>query len=133
LYARHTLAARSAVFKTVNVATELTDPSSIVNVYRSLLALRHQNRALLDGDYVALNRNDPNVVSFLRRYKNEAVLVVLNMSSQLQQVSFDLAPQDFDVKTARTLLTTMATGSKVGSVSQLSLEPFLFTSLQFSK
>jgi alpha-glucosidase len=112
------------IYKTVNVASELKDPSSILNVYRSLLALRHQNRALLDGDYVALNENDPNVLSYLRRYKNEAVLVVLNMSSQPQQVSFDLAPQGFDGKTARTLLTTMATGSQAGSVSHLSLEPF---------
>jgi alpha-glucosidase len=112
------------IYKTVNVATELKDPASILNVYRSLLALRHQNRALLDGDYVALNVNDPNVLSYLRRYKNEAVLVVLNMSSKPQQVSFDLAPQGFNAKTAHTLLTTMAAGSKVGSVSHLSLEPF---------
>jgi alpha-glucosidase len=112
------------IYKTVNVASELKDPSSILNVYRSLLALRHQSRALLDGDYVALNENDPNVLSYLRRYKNEAVLVVLNMSSKPQQVSFDLSPQGFDAKTARTLLTTMPTGSKTGSVSHLSLEPF---------
>ncbi len=112
------------IYKTVNVASELKDPSSILNVYRSLLALRHQNRALLDGDYIALNENDPNVLSYLRRYKNEAVLVVLNMSSQSQQVSFDLAPQGFDAKTARTLLTTMAAGSKANSLSHLSLEPF---------
>jgi len=78
-------------YKTVNVAAELKDPSSILNTYKTLLALRHQNRALLDGDYVALNENDANVLSYLRRYKNEAVLVVLNMSAQPQDVSFDLA------------------------------------------
>jgi alpha-glucosidase len=112
------------IYKTVNVANELKDPSSILNVYRNLLALRHQNRALLDGDYVALNVNDPNVLSYLRRYKNEAVLVVLNMTSKPHQVSFDLAPQGFDGKTAHTLFTTMAAESKANSVSHLSLEPF---------
>jgi alpha-glucosidase len=111
-------------YKTVNVASELKDPSSILQVYRRLLALRHHNRALLDGDYVPLNENDTNVLSYLRRYKNEAVLVVLNMSSQPQEVSFDLAPQGFTVKSARTLLTTMAPGSKEGLLSHLSLEPF---------
>ena len=64
------------------------------------------------------------MLSYLRRYKNEAVLVVLNMSSKPQQVTFDLTPQGFDGKTARTLLTTTPTGSKTGSVSHLSLEPF---------
>ena len=73
---------------------------------------------------MALNENDPNVLSYLRRYKNEAVLVVLNMSSQPQEVSFDLAPQGFPAKSARTLLTTMNAGAKAGSLSHLSLEPF---------
>ena len=111
-------------YKTVNVASELKDPASVLQMYRSLLALRHENRALLDGDYVAVNESDANVLSYLRRYKNEAVLVVLNMSSQPQEVSFDLAPQGFSAKSAQTLLTTMADGSKAGSLSHLSLEPF---------
>src|SRR5579864_4540193 len=111
-------------YHTVNVATELKDPSSILNVYRNLLTLRHQNRALLDGDYVALNENDANVLSYLRRYKNEAVLVVLNMSAQPQDVSFDLSPQGFPAKSAHTLLNTMAARSKESSLSQLSLDPF---------
>jgi alpha-glucosidase len=111
-------------YKTVNVASELKDPASTLNLYRSLLALRHQNHALLDGDYVALNESDPNVLSYLRRYKNEAVLVVLNMSSQPQEVSFDLALQGFAAKSANTLLTTMSSGAKAGSLSHLSLEPF---------
>jgi alpha-glucosidase len=110
-------------YKTVNVASELKDPSSILQVYRSLLALRHQNRALLYGDYISLNENDANVLSYLRRYKNEAVLVVLNMSSQTQEVSFDLAAQGFAAKNAHTLLTTMAAG-KERSLSHISLEPF---------
>jgi alpha-glucosidase len=111
-------------YKSVNVASELKDPSSILQVYRSLLTLRHQNRALLDGDYVALNESDANVLSYLRRYKNEAVLVVLNMSSQPQDASFDLAPQGFSAKSARTLLSTMTAVSKENSLSHLLLEPF---------
>ena len=111
-------------YKTVNVASELKDPSSVLQVYRRLLALRHENRALLYGDYVAVNENDANVLSYLRRYNNEAVLVVLNMSSQAQRVSFDLGPQGFNAKRARTLVTTMGTGSKAVSLTRLSLQPF---------
>ncbi len=111
-------------YKTVNVAAELRDPTSILNTYKTLLSLRHQNRALLDGDYVALNENDGNVLSYLRRYKNEAVLVVLNMSAQPQDVSFDLSPQGFPAKSAHTLLNTMSARSKESSLAHLSLEPF---------
>jgi len=119
--------------KTVNVASELKDPSSILQVYRSLLTLRHQNQALMEGDYVALNENDSNVLSYLRRYKNEAVLVVLNMSSQPQEVSFDLAPQGFGAKSGRTLLTSMPPGTKESALSHLSLEPFSFYVAAVSK
>ena len=111
-------------YRTVNVASGYKDTSSVLEVYRKLLALRHENRALLDGDYVALNESDANVLSYLRRYENHAVLVVLNMSSQPQQVRFDLAPQGFPVQEgARTLLTTMGIGSSA-SLTRLSLEPF---------
>src|SRR5258706_6376623 len=33
-----------------NVASELTDPDSVLSFYRRLLKLRHTNRALLDGN-----------------------------------------------------------------------------------
>jgi alpha-glucosidase len=111
-------------YQTHNVAGELKDPSSILNVYRRLLALRHQNPAMREGEYVALNDRDPNVLSYLRSYKNQAVLVVLNMSAQPQEVSFDLTSHGFASKTAETLLTTMPTQSKQASISRLSLEPF---------
>jgi alpha-glucosidase len=110
-------------YQTHNVATELKDPSSILNVYRRLLALRHENRALLDGDYIALNENDPNVLSYLRRYKDQAVLVVLNMSAKPQEVSFNLASMGLG-KTARTLLLTAGSETKDVAVSHISLEPF---------
>lgn len=113
-----------ASYKTHNVESELKDPASILNVYRHVLALRHQNRALLEGDYIGLNENDANVLSYLRRYKNEAVLVVLNMSAHPQQVGFDLTPHGFPARTAHTLMTTMNLESNEISLAQIALEPF---------
>ena len=78
-------------YQTHNVATEQKDPGSILNFYRNLIALRKTNKALLDGDWVALNPDDQNVLSYLRRHKDEAVIVVLNMSPNQQKVSFDLS------------------------------------------
>ena len=54
------------------------------------MTLRHTNEALLDGDYVAPERERQlSVYTYLRRYKNQAVLVVLNMSDSPQKVSLD--------------------------------------------
>jgi alpha-glucosidase len=79
--------------KTHNVATEMTDPNSVLSFYRQLLALRRKEPALLEGSYTALNENDPNVLTYLRRYKDDAIVVVLNMSATEQKVPFDLSPR----------------------------------------
>jgi alpha-glucosidase len=111
-------------YTTHNVATELKDRGSILSFYQKLLGLRHQNKALLDGQYIALNQDDPNVLSFLRKYKDEAVLVVLNMSANTQNVSFDLSPQGFASGKATALLTTETGLSGERQVRQLSMPAF---------
>jgi alpha-glucosidase len=111
-----------ASYKTHNVASELKDQDSILQFYKHLLALRHREPGLLDGDYVALNEGDANVLSYLRRYKNEAVLVVLNMSGTPQQVGFDLSSAGFAGAKASTLLTT--SNSQGGALDHITIEPF---------
>ena len=120
-------------YKTHNVATEQKDPNSILVFYQNVLKLRHTNPALLDGDYVALNETDPNVMSYLRRYKDNAVLVVLNMSSAPQKASFDLAAQGFSAGQAKTLLTTTPGLGKDATLSDMTLAPFSVYIGQVSK
>jgi alpha-glucosidase len=110
-------------YKTYNVADELKDPSSILNWYKQLLALRRTSSALLDGEYVALNEEDPNVFSYLRKTKDDAVIVVINMSAAPQMFRFHLSPH-LSVRSAETLLTTQPSLQNNSSVAQLSLEPF---------
>jgi alpha-glucosidase len=111
-------------YKTYNVAEELKDPNSILNWYKQLLALRRSNPALLDGDYVALNEKDPNVLSYLRKTKTDAVIIVINMSATPQTVNFTLSQQRLSAQSAKTLLTTQPSLQNNSSVAQLSLEPF---------
>jgi len=111
-------------YKTHNVATELKNSDSILNFYKRVLALRHENSALREGEYIALNENDPNVLSYLRRYKDEAVLVVLNMSASSQKVSFDLTAQGLTASKATTVLTTGKANRQAASLRSVSLEPF---------
>ena len=109
-------------YQTHNVASEAKDPSSILNFYKRLLSLRHTDPALLEGEYVPLNENDPNVLAYLRRYKNEAVLVVLNMSSSEQKATFDLAAKGFGGAKPSVLLTTLKTTPS--GLTDISMEPF---------
>jgi alpha-glucosidase len=109
-------------YKTHNVVSEEKDPTSILNFYKRLLALRHTDPALLEGEYIALNEDDANVLSYLRRYKNEAVLVVLNMSGTEQHLSFDLAAKGFGRAKPSALLTTLKAAPT--SLTDISMEPF---------
>jgi alpha-glucosidase len=103
-------------YKTHNVDSESRDPNSILNFYKHVLVLRHTNPALLDGKYVALNENDDNVLSYLRAYKNQGVVVALNMSGSPQKVKFDLSGQGF-AKAYKTLLATPDAANTGGEVS----------------
>ncbi len=96
----------------------------MLSLYKKVLALRHTNRALLDGTYTALNEDDVNVMSYLRSYKGKAVLVALNMSAVLQKISFDFTARGFSVKSTLTPLIT--SGGAMTASSQVSLKPFGF-------
>jgi alpha-glucosidase len=113
-----------ASYKTHNVADESKDPNSILEFYKRLLTLRHTNQALLEGEYIALNQDDPQVLSYLRKYKNKAVLVVLNMSGDDHTVSFDLKPYGFSRGTVETLANTDSSGAKQLSTTGIKLSPF---------
>ena len=110
-----------ASYKTHNVETELKDPDSVLSFYKKLLELRHTNRALLDGNYIPLNEEDPSVISYLRQYKGQTVLVAINMSAAQHQVGFDLAKHGLSKGKVTPLLTS---GTQPGNASQLVLPPF---------
>jgi alpha-glucosidase len=111
-------------YRTHNVAAERADPNSILNFYRHVLALRRNNPAVREGKYVALNESDPNVLSYLRQYKDQAVLVVLNMSAAPQKVNFDLSGQGFSSAKLKPLVSTTARPSSSVTEAQAELDGF---------
>ena len=108
-----------ATYKTHNVADELKDPNSVLSFYRAVLKLRHTNQALLDGNYSPLNENDENVLSYLRAYREQIVLVALNMSGKEQKVNFGMSQHGFS--STKPLAATSKSSVK-GDV--VTLEPF---------
>jgi alpha-glucosidase len=110
-------------YKTHNVASEEKNPDSVLIFYQKLLALRHQSKALLDGDYIPLNQMDNNVLAYGRKYKGETVVVVLNMSPTAQKFRLDTTPLQVSSKNAVTLLTTLRKPAK-GLAEPLNLRPF---------
>jgi alpha-glucosidase len=106
-------------YKTHNVADESKDPNSVLEFYKKVLKLRHTNRALLDGNYTAINESDANVLSYLRVYEDHGVVVALNMSGTPQKVNLELKRNGF--ASAKSLLATEKSGAQGDEVS---LEPY---------
>ena len=105
--------------KAHNVADESRDPESVLAFYKDVLKVRHTNKALLNGSYVPLNENDQNVLSYLRTYGDQAVVVALNMSGAAQKVNFDISQRGFS--TAKSLV---ATGKSSVQGDVVTLEPY---------
>jgi alpha-glucosidase len=108
-----------ATAKTHNVADEAKDTESILSFYKKLLKLRHTNKELLDGTYLPINQNDQNVLSYLRVYQDQAVLVSLNMSGATQKVNYALSKNGF--ASAKALV---ATGKSSSQGDVVTLEPY---------
>jgi alpha-glucosidase len=108
-------------FTTHNVRTEMADSQSVLNWYRQLIKLRRANAAFYSGDYVALNENDPNVMSYVRKSRSRAAVVVLNCSDQPQTVTLDAAKVGGSAGHA-----LAATNSQLKNVdfSHINLEPY---------
>ena len=100
-----------ADFKQHNAATESNNPQSLLSFYRALLALRHTNPALLDGEYVPLAENDANVLAYLRQTKAETIAVVLNFSAEAQEFVPNWKALGIDSATLKVLLTTSEEGT----------------------
>ncbi|MGA8272044.1 MAG: alpha-glucosidase [Candidatus Sulfotelmatobacter sp.] len=106
-------------YKTHNVADESKDPDSLLEFYKNILKLRHSNEALMHGSYKAINVTDAKVLSYLRVFKEQAVVVALNMSDAPQLVNLRVRSSGF--KSAKSLLATGTPAVKQGKVS---IEPY---------
>ena len=112
-------------FTEYNVEAERRDPQSILNFYKRVIRLRREFPALQEGDYVAVNRDDRNVLAYLRkRSPEDAVLVALNMSNQPQKVAFKLAGFGIAGKQLEILLGAPQQASSRISLDEVTLPPF---------
>ncbi|HUI74689.1 MAG TPA: alpha-glucosidase [Candidatus Acidoferrum sp.] len=109
--------------KTHNVSSEMKDPNSMLSFYRQLLAMRHTEAALRDGEYISLNDSDAKVLTYLRKYKDEAILVVVNMSASEQKARIDLSAAGIAAPKLSVMLTSFHEAPRT-SGRELTMEPY---------
>jgi alpha-glucosidase len=97
-----------ADFKRVNVETQDRDPSSMLSLYRSLIALRRSEAALTVGAYAHVFTTD-QVFAYERRLGARRLLVMLNFSDKAAPV--DAPPVRVLLSTTGHALTRDVSGS----------------------
>jgi len=73
-------------YQTHNVAGELTDPTSMLSLYRRLLALRKMTPALYQGNYESIDGVPNGCFAYQRRENSQQMTVLLNLTSSSLQV-----------------------------------------------
>jgi len=72
----------------INVRDQQHNPSSLLNYYRYLLQVRKATPALMEGDYLPLDKTAKDYFAFLRKSEGQTVLVILNFSDKKLELDF---------------------------------------------
>jgi oligo-1,6-glucosidase len=73
----------------INAASEIHDPGSVLAYYRRLIALRHDDPVLRDGEFELLLPDDPTIYAFTRTRPGSRLLVVANVSGESCTLPFE--------------------------------------------
>jgi maltose alpha-D-glucosyltransferase/alpha-amylase len=78
-------------FNSVNVEAQIASPSSLLNWMRRMIAVRRKHKALGRGILHFLYPSNRKVLAYLRRYDDETLLFLANVSRAPQAAELDLA------------------------------------------
>lgn len=69
-------------YKSYNVDAQVESNHSILNFYRSLIRLRKDRKIFVYGSFEILKKKTRDVFAYYRHYKDEQVLIVMNLSDK---------------------------------------------------
>jgi len=93
-------------YEELNVEIALKDKNSIFYYYQKLIKLRKENEIIVYGDLKLLYEEDENILSYIRTYKDEKLLVIINffekevefkLTEEIQYKQADLLISNYEV------------------------------------
>jgi maltose alpha-D-glucosyltransferase/alpha-amylase len=77
-------------YESVNVETQRRNTSSLFWFMKRMITMRQKYKAFGRGDFTFLNVDNPKVLAYLRRYEEETLLIVVNLSKFAQATEVPL-------------------------------------------
>ncbi|MES2436740.1 MAG: alpha-amylase family glycosyl hydrolase [Patescibacteria group bacterium] len=81
----------SRTYKENNVEKQQKDSTSMFSLYSKLIHFRNNSQALIEGSYKSLSTVSKKVYAYIREYKDEKILTILNFSKDSVTESFDFS------------------------------------------
>ncbi len=106
----------------INVSLQQHDPNSIFSHYKRLISLRKTEDVLIDGSYIRLDKQHPQVYAYARQNDRDTLVVMSNFTDQPAQ--FALPTQLQDTGSDRVELLIKNTDSVPVWDDTVSLEPY---------
>ncbi|WP_152050405.1 maltose alpha-D-glucosyltransferase [Tautonia marina] len=78
-------------YQAINVEAQQRDPSSLLNWMKRMIALRKRYRAFGRGTMEFLKPENRKVLAYVRRYKDDIILCIANLSRFVQPCELDLS------------------------------------------
>ncbi len=78
-------------YETLNVENQERNLSSLLWWMRRVIAMRKQHKAFSRGSFELISSDNPKVLTFARKYEDETILVIVNLSRFAQVVNLDLS------------------------------------------
>jgi maltose alpha-D-glucosyltransferase/alpha-amylase len=86
-------------YEAINVEAQRANPNSLWYTVKRWIATRKRYNAFGNGSFEFLHPDNRKVLAFIRRYEDEQILVVANLSRFLQTVELDLSEFEGQVPT----------------------------------
>jgi alpha-glucosidase len=108
-----------------NVATESKEPSSQLEWFKRLIALRRNNPALHDGAMTMIDTSNPDVLAYMRTAgSGHAVLIAMNCTAEPKTLSFDVSAAGVTGSKIKTLATDDPALEHLSTLKNVTLSPY---------
>ena len=112
-------------YTTINVAVESKDPTSQLDWFKQLIALRRDLPALHSGTMTMLDTSNPDVLSYVRSTgSGPAIVVAMNCTGEPKTVTLDLSGSGITGKTVKTLAADDDSLKSTSTLSNITLPPY---------
>jgi alpha-glucosidase len=120
-------------YKEVNVQTQLKDQESLFHLYRTLILLRRDKKALRRGDWIPLTKGTHDILSYFRICEEQRLLIVLNFSAKYKKTLLGVPPGLSQRGCWKIIFSTHKKVNQVCNIRKMDLLPFEATILEREK